>query len=354
VIQASIQEAYSCSVPVFRYALERWRPDPYKGVYIYRGEIGREDQALLKGLEDASANADSPLNLIIRKVDADSFSEEKLTEILQGPVPDELPVLNIWYPGQMGKGPPLWSEKLAPSLVKNLVQSSKRKEVAESLINGDSVVWVFMPSGDTEKDENAKAFIRHELDKAEQQYAETPFTILSGAKRETLSSGFPIVTLLRDDPAERIFVDTLMKSEPDLYEHMEEPMVFPIFGRGRALGCLFGDYITEKNIREATAFLSGACSCEVKELNPGVDLLMAAPWDMVVMISFIEDTPLPELTGVMPEPLETAGMEESLHEEVIHPDSDPNLFTIYGITLLFFILAAGISGFIINRRRQDK
>ena len=192
---------------------------------------------------------------MIREVDADSFPEEELTALLQGPVPDTLPVLTIWYPDQMGKKPPIWSEKLNPSLVKGLVQSPKRQQMAESLIKGVSVVWVFIPSGNAKKDEDAKALIRRELDRAIQTYSKTPFTILSGAKQKKLSYGFPILTLSPEDPAERYFVEMLLKSELDLYEHTDEPMVFPIFGRGRALGCLFGEYITEKNIQDLSSLV---------------------------------------------------------------------------------------------------
>ncbi|MFC1495250.1 hypothetical protein ACFL6W_08220 [Thermodesulfobacteriota bacterium] len=353
IFQSSARDAQSCSVPVFRYALERWKPDPYKGIYVYRNNISEKDQALLKQLKDASANAESPLNLIIREVDVNSFSKEKLTGILQGPVPDTLPVIIIWYPGQMGKKPPVWKEPLTPSLVKGLIQSPKRQQMAESLIKGESVVWVFLPSGKEKKDTDAKAFIRQELEKALQTYSNNPYSILSGAKRKNLTYGFPIMTVSRDNPAERIFIETLLKSESDLYEHTDEPMVFPVFGRGRVLGCLFGKYITEKNIKESTAFLSGACSCEVKELNPGFDLLVAAPWDMVVMNSFVEDESMPELTGVMPEPEEPAGEVEPPVEKNIEAENNSSLLTIYGATLIAVILVVAVLGFIINRRRRE-
>jgi len=348
------REVHSCSVPVFRYAIERWRPDAYKAIFIYHNEISEKDQALLEQLKQSAANPDYPLNLLLQEVDVATFPEEKLTGLLKGPVPDTLPLIVFWYPGQMGKNAPIWIKKLTPSFVKDLLQSPKRKEMAERLINGDSVVWVFIPSGNEREDERVKAFIRQELDKATQISSDTPFTILSGGKRKKLNYGFPILTVSPDDPAERHFVDMLLKSESDLFEHTNKPMVFPVFGRGRSLGCLFGEYITEKNIREASAFLSGACSCEVKDLNPGVDLLVAAPWDMVVMNSFIEDEPLPELTGVMPEPDETTEAEDLPFESDANADDDPGLYIISGISLLGVILIVAISGFIIGQRRRDK
>ncbi|MBN2241734.1 MAG: hypothetical protein JW793_03515 [Acidobacteria bacterium] len=363
-VQPFVLEVRSCSVPVFRYALERWRPDPYKGIFIYRDGIPETDRALLEQLKRLASNPDYPLNLVIREVDVDAFTEEKLAELLKGPLPGTLPALAIWYPGQMGEKAPVWVEKPAPSFLEALAQSPKRIEMAERLINGDSVVWVFIPSGNTRKDERAEALIRAELDVALKAYSRMPFSILSGGRRKQLTYGFPVLTVSREDPAERAFVDMLMKSEPDLYEHTGEPMVFPVFGRGRSLGCLFGAYITEENIRNAAAFLSGSCSCEVKELNPGVDLLVAAPWDMVVMHSFVDDTPLPELTGVMPAaavieepapaaaaPAAAAPLPEPLAAET-GGARNRGILKAYGITLGAILAVVVFAGIFINRRRN--
>ncbi len=353
-----VRYSQACSVPVFRYALERWKPDAYKGIYIYRGEISEQDQALLDRLHDSAANPESPLNLIIKSVNADTFSKEKLTEFLKGPVPDKLPILTVWYPGQMGKSPPFLHEILTTALVERLVQSPKRKQIAESLINGESVVWVFIPSGNQKKDDDALILIRQELDLALKKYAKNPFTIIAGTKRKRLTYGFPIMSLSRDDPSEYILIETLIKSESDLFEHTDEPMVFPVFGRGRSLGCLFGEFITKKNIEDATFFLSGACSCEVKAMNPGVDLLMAAPWDYVVMNSFVRDEPLPELTGVLPDfddakvPVTSLG-DDPEPEETVPSGNDSNLIKVYGGTIAAVILAVIILGIFISRRGKE-
>ena len=350
------QTASACSVPVFRYALERWKPDAYKGIFIYRGEISKQDQALLDHLKEA-ASTDSPLNLIIKPVNVDTFSKEKLDELMKGPIPDDLPLLLIWYPEQMGKSHPFLQEKLTFSLVDNLVQSPERKELAESLINGESVIWVFIPSGNKTKDEGALGLIRQELGSALQKFTKNPFTILDGGTRKRLSYSFPVMTLSRDNEAERIFIETLMKSESDLYEYTNEPMVFPVFGRGRVLGCLFGEYITPQRIQEAVIFLSGACSCEIKNLNPGVDLLVSAPWDIVVMNSFIQDDAVPELTGVLSAfddakvPVSSLG-EESAPERSKIPGNDRSLLTIFGVTIAGVVLLVVFLSVVISRRRK--
>jgi hypothetical protein len=297
-------------------------------------------------------------------VNADTFSEERLRNLLQGPIPEKLPVLAIWYPDQMGQAAPLWMLELTPAVIKALTDSPKRKELGEGLINGESVVWIFVPSGNSRKDERAKALIRKELDSALSALHKTPYFVLSNAGQRTLGYGFPILTVSRTDPQERFFLDLLLNSESDLHQYADEPMVFPVFGRGRVLGCLFGEYITSKNIQGAVSFLAGSCSCEVKSLNPGMDLLMAALWDRVVLGGlFVEDdTELPELTGVMPEapdpeeeaPVET--VEKTADEAPAAPDTSEegtSLFKIYGITLGSVALVVVFASLILSQRRKE-
>ncbi len=117
-----------------------------------------------------------------------------------------------------------------------------------------------------------------------------------------LSYEFSILPLSRTDPKEQILLVMLLNSEPDLHEYADEPMAFPVFGRGRVLCALVGAGIRADNIQEIIAFLTGPCGCEIKAMNPGVDLLMAANWDAAMTELYETDYPLPELTGVMPEP----------------------------------------------------
>jgi hypothetical protein len=73
----------------------------------------------------------------------------------------------------------------------------------------------------------------------------------------------------------------MMLNSQDKTPPADVPAVVPIFGRGRALGILAGQEINSDNLGAAAAFLTGACSCQVKQLNPGVDLLLAADWDSI-------------------------------------------------------------------------
>jgi hypothetical protein len=237
--------------------------------------------------------------------------------------------------------------------VKALSGSPKRKQLAESLINGDSVVWIFVPSGDSAKDVQAKALIQKQLELSLQTVSKMPFFIQQGSKQKRLTYGFPILTISRKDPEERFFLDMLLSSESDLREYKDEPMVFPVFGRGRLLGCLFGEYITEEKIRGVIAYLAGYCSCEVKAQNPGVDLLISALWDRVVMGELYSDDsePLPELTGVMPD---KQGLGETKASKPAPAKKHTSFFTVYGITLGAAAVVVIFAGLILSHRRKEK
>jgi hypothetical protein len=131
---------------------------------------------------------------------------------------------------------------------------------------------------------------------------------------ESLKIAFSTVRLARTDQAERVFVSMLLETEPDLRTYHDEPMVFPVFGRGRVLYALVGEGINRENISEAAQYLVGACSCLVKAENPGLDLLMLADWDAVPDVSVDVAPPevvaLPDLSAVNTGPTDGPGQDQ--------------------------------------------
>src|SRR4051812_24169841 len=55
----------ACSVPVFRYALERWKPAAYEAHVFYRTRLSDDDRRLVQQLEDGAAKA----NLRVQCID---------------------------------------------------------------------------------------------------------------------------------------------------------------------------------------------------------------------------------------------------------------------------------------------
>src|SRR5438309_819274 len=59
-----VQSARACTIPVFRYALERWELSPYELVVFHRGELSAQSRAAIAGLP-------RNVNLIVNLVDLD-------------------------------------------------------------------------------------------------------------------------------------------------------------------------------------------------------------------------------------------------------------------------------------------
>ena len=321
----------ACSTPVFRYALERWAADYYEAVFIHRGPLTQDDKQLLDKLRQEGSDADAFLNLRVLDIDITSTTEEKVKTLLMSEkLPETLPVLVLWYPWQKGRTPPIWQGRLTPSTVTAFLQSPVRQQLAERLTEGQTAVWLFLESGNAAKDKAAHELLEKELETATQELKEEAASMPDELAGPEINYEFSVLPLSRSDPNELILLSLLCGSEPDLDEYSGEPVIFPVFGRGRALYALVGEGINTDNIREAIAFIVGPCGCEIKMMNPGVDLLLAANWDAAAM-QFYEEyyetyNEVPELTGVMPEApaakldTENKDIENTLSSDV--PESD--------------------------------
>lgn len=303
--------ALACSIPVFRYAIEHWQPDPYQ-VFVYHDqELTAEDHELIGWLreqEALGANIEEHLIDMRKPLEpADQARWERLGDV-------KPPRLVVQLPKRIGDGEaPVSSASWDREELESLVRSPKRSELAERLTRGD-VVWVFLDG--TTKEENDRLYTLLEEQIAVQQETiklgeidEADRKDLAGDPTE-LKVKFSALRLARDEAAEKWFREILLSIEPDLRddELKDQPMVFPVFGRARALYALVGQGINADMIKEAAVFLTEGCQCTVKAENPGVDLLVPVRWDDVIEVSEPEevDLPLVGLGGGTPLAADTA------------------------------------------------
>jgi hypothetical protein len=297
----------ACNVPVFRYALERWSPDPYPAFLFYKGELGAKEKEIVEWVNTADG-VDAPIrNLYIEPLDVDKLEDEVLLKIYKDQKSEHLPLLVVMFPQQSRISKPLWSGLLSKEAIEKLSESPARQKVVRRILKGDSSVWVLIECGDKTKDDAAEKKLKDEfveMKKVLQLPGQNELDFADGTGADPQDSSeiplklaFSLVRISRKDPDESVFIDMLMKTENDLFEHVGEPMAFPIFGRGRALYAYIGKGINSDTISEACVFLTGACSCQIKEQNPGTDLLMSVDWDNVVSGSVVVDKALPPLSG---------------------------------------------------------
>jgi hypothetical protein len=277
-----------CNIPVFRYALERWRASPYEAIVFRRGPLGEAERAFLREIRRSNANID------LREVDLAGSPEENDAALWKAQGDRPLPWVVVRFPNAGPAFPPAWTGPLADLRSNGLLDSPARREAARRLLSGDSAVWVLLESGRKEADDAAAARLRAELDRLEKELklpvpVEDDPPLLSEVPLKIV---FSILRIAPSEDRERAFAGLLRAAEPELAK-VDEPVAIPVFGRGRALWPLWGKDLSPEGIEEAAKFLTGACSCQVKELNPGVDLLFEVDWESSLAGVAPEEPPPP-------------------------------------------------------------
>ena len=282
--------ARACDVPVFRYALERWPVERYRLTISGLAELSAQQNQALNQLRELAARTEIPVNL-------------------ETPVFDTLrsgsPALELTCPLAADRPVIVWTGSLTPQNARRIAESPLRRKIADRLTAGQSAVWLLLESGDQRLDGPAASLLEDELKELEQSLTlPEPISGLNVEDLPELRVEFSLLRISRADPEEEVLVRMLCASEPDLGKYSGRPIAFPVFGRGRVLYALVGEGINRENVRAACAFLVGPCACEIKDLSPGMDLLIAADWERAIEESWVDKvnaTPLASLAGMAEE-----------------------------------------------------
>ncbi len=293
--------ATACNTPVYRYAMYNWPASPYYVFYFHRGEVPKGDAATQELIEKMVDDEKAPVNLLLEKVDV---SDEEALKRLPGVVTKAYeahesggrPFYVVFTP----YGVELYAGPLNETAVRSLFDSPARQQIGKLLHEGNLTVLLLVPGKNEKRNKKAEKEARSLVaqlaagkidlgpDPSEMldPYAAGPLPGASNgseAKQEEpkskLKRTIALVKVSRDDPAEKSLISALMEIEPDLKELAGEPMVFGVYGRGRALPPFVGEGILADNLVDLLFFLAGACSCQVKDQNPGMDLPMGRDWD---------------------------------------------------------------------------
>ena len=283
------RESWCCNIPVFRYALERWKTDPTEIVIFHDGKLTAEEQEAVAKLKAATSENKGFANA--RVVDLVTTELERSGELPQRKEyadlfaslePDvTLPYVVVRTAVGRGRKVNQLRGNLEALASWSLFESPTRKRLCERLLHGDAVVWLLLTSGVAERDQAAKKLMMEEFQDLVKR-VELPDGI--GLPGSELHSEVPLLvqfSVLEVDPTDvrEHYLTTLLGGlRPDAVED-GQPLLVPVFGRGRALEVIPADQLDGQLVEDLTLFLSGACSCQVKEQNPGFDLLISKDWE---------------------------------------------------------------------------
>ncbi len=292
--------ALACQVPVFRYALERWKPDLYEVEVVGSGSLDEAGSALLGRLQAACVERGSgAANFRVTESVAAASAEEGVPSDPAGG-----PFIILRLPSALERSRPVWAAPFNEGTVQALLDSPARVEIARRILAGDSAVWVLLDSGSAERDAAAWRILDESLGELERTLTLPPPEVIMNdpeyrpAAALELKLKFSALRIAHGDPAERALTAMLLGVEEDLRDLSDQPIAVPVFGRGRALYGLTGEGINGETIRDACETLTGPCSCTIKDQNPGVDLLMSVDWEKSLGLADRPPDPFPELPAL--------------------------------------------------------
>ncbi len=275
--------ACACNIPVFRYALERWQPDQCEVVVFHRTALTAEQDNLLEKLSETTTakNGLSSAKIVRSDLTQATVAYRELWSEIESQTEASLPYVVVRAKISHGKVVNGWHGPLESIGRSGVLNSPARKELGRRLLAGHSIVWLMIGSPDQQRNVAARKMLADNFDSLAGKI-ELPEGIgLPGSELYSevpLLLRFSMLEIDRSDPQEAFLVNLLSGFRPEAVAQ-GEPLIIPVFGRGRALEVIPASDLSGRLMEDLTVFLSGACSCQVKEQNPGFDLLLSVDWD---------------------------------------------------------------------------
>lgn len=344
----------ACKLPVFRYALERWQVDRYRMVAIVDE---RQSQAAGETLGDLQTYKNA--NVDVEIIDLSTLSDEQLWQV-EISSDTKTPLLQVFYPERNGQRKKCWEGELNPAAVHAWFDSPLRQQITSDIVSGLSIVWILVEGPDVQENQRIADLVSLALDEAESQ-----ITIPDGVIPREGASQY-----LRDHPDASM--DDVLRSDIPLgvefalrrltlknqneaalrgmiggfASQADGPILVPVFGRGRILDAIPTESISQQTIVNACRYMVGECSCTVKALNPGVDLILNVDWQeelgpSVVVINQVDGATIkstePTLVAI---PRGSSGVNQSASEETRLP-------------WIVFSVLAGLIAYGLHRMRRN-
>ena len=321
------------------------------GVFVFhKGDLSVEDKKRVDEIGQRSTLEGGTANLEVTTVDVAQPFEPGFEDLWKT-VPKDASLPFVLLQSRMGREKTLtvWESPLKDVNLDRLTHSSDRQEVVNRLLKGHSAVWVVLPGKDELTTHNTVNLIETELNRLQDElplpegigqpgsevYSEIPLTLR-----------FSVLVLNRGPEADALLPEMMRRVAPAAAAE-GQPLVAPVFGRGRVVDVVPGDRVDEGTVEDLSRFICGACSCQVKEQNPGFDLLMSVPWNEKLFAPDLippKDTPKrqksAELVAIAPGTAKKEVVASVSPTPSEHSDPGPNrestqdLTAVLGLTIL--------------------
>jgi hypothetical protein len=368
VLLMAVPGLLACSVPVFRYALERWPPSDYQLWLFHQGPMSEAQRRLADELDREVLSGGMRTNVRIQWADVGGALSPDAAKAWDGQQASGFPHATLLFAPHGSASGVAYAGPADATLLRGLLHSPRRQEVVERLLGGDSAVWLFIESGDPTLDLPALERLTATLNQMAQELKLPEHDPADGdvrlAESDTpLKISFPVLRISRSDAAEEGLVSLLTAAFAPA-PPAGQPFTVAISGQGRAIAMLSGDEIDPGYIGAWCEFIAGPCSCQVKAELPGSDLVMRADWSQLKDGRRVEEPEVPnvavvsDLTGAgrspgkaVAPPTIPPGRRASAAPTPATPAGDPLVGGVALLAAAAAVLLVGASVWLILRRR---
>ena len=159
--------ALACDTPVYRYAMYRWEPAPYEVYYFHDKPLDEQASQVQKLVEAAAQSEEKPANLFFVAVSLTDDPELKkippdVRKVWQDQKERQLPSYLVVTP----HGQKLYQGALDEKLLKAMLESPARAEIAKQLAAGKAGVMILLASSDQPVERSGKVKVSGALPSA--------------------------------------------------------------------------------------------------------------------------------------------------------------------------------------------
>jgi len=298
IIAICTSGACACTIPVFRFALDRWEADKF---HLVLPQSVSKEPAIQDLLRPLRANGKANLDF------ATSTDPAQQDTVLR-------------YSRASDKQ--VWSGKLDAATLSAVLDSPARKKLVQQLLAGDSIIWVIADSGspvdvlEVERIEKRLKFLEQVASLPIQDPNDPDSQLGPGPP---LRLKFTTLRLRRNDPAESMLLHMLVGPKGS-FDPTTTSFAGAVFGRGRVLGAWPLAILDDASLEDACMFLVGRCGCRLKNESPGWDILLNLEWEKALPAATASET--------KPAGAETSGAPPPQFQAALKPIAIPEVMTI--------------------------
>jgi hypothetical protein len=235
VIILSAFISLACTTRVSEWVLLNTLPEAYSLVYFHNGPLSK----IAEKQNDALRVSYGPGNISISNLLKEDIKQ---------------PYYALYYRKRLIRS------YVNPDELKTLTSSPLRNKIYEELMGGMLCAMVYLTTDNKDKDDKGLQILKN--------------TIGSSPFKDIIA----VHELSRNSAEEAHFATLLLNVEDDL-RNINEPMLFGIFGRFKALEPLLAGGISGENINYMIDYMTAECSCLIKDDLPGADILFSGNWE---------------------------------------------------------------------------